>query len=433
MSAPRSKNTLNFILALLAAGSIGVVGILSLKSVSPGSLKHLPAAPAATKPAKLAYDQFPLGDPAHDLPMITHLAIVDLNKDGLPDILVADAQTNQVSWIRQSPKGVFTEKLIGKVAGPAHVAACDIYGTGRLDILVASMGAILPNNDKIGSVVVFENLGDDRFTPHVLLEHVARVTDLRGANLTAHQDGRLDLVVGQFGYDQGEIRWMENLGNWNFTSHLLNDLPGTIHTPLADFNGDNRPDFAALISQDSEQVQTFLNQGNGTFRSDTVWKSSNRAWASSGMEVSDLNRDGKPDLLLANGDGFDGTASTPAWHGLQWLENTGTNFLYHRIGNLPGCYSPAAADLDGDGHLDIVTVSCFNNWKDPAAVSLMAWLNDGNQHFTAIPLAHEPIQLVTVAAGDLDGDGTPELVTGGFHIFAPETGISRITLWRRRK
>jgi hypothetical protein len=267
----------------------------------------------------------------------------------------------------------------------------------------------------------------------VLAEHVARVTDVRAANFLGHPDGRLDLAVGQFGYDQGEIRWMENLGNWEFKSRQLLDASGTIHTPVADYNGDGRPDFVALVSQDAEETRLFLNRGHGEFGDEVIWKSPNPEWASSGMDVCDLNRDGRPDLIYANGDGFNGIVSTPPWHGLQWLENTVAGFRYHRIGNMPGCFSPACVDLDGDGHNDIVTVSCFNDWKDPAAVSLMAWMNDGAQNFTSVPLAHEPISLVTVAAGDLDGDGIPELVTGGFHIYTPEAGISRLTLWRRQK
>jgi hypothetical protein len=49
-----------------------------------------------------------------------------------------------------------------------------------------------------------------------------------------------------------------------------------------------------------------------------------------------------------------------------------------------------------------------------------------------VPLAHEPTHLITLAAGDLDGNGVPVLVTGGFHLFPPFTYMSRVTLWRRK-
>ena len=78
-----------------------------------------------------------------------------------------------------------------------------------------------------------------------LLENVARVTYVAAADL--NKDGRLDLVVGQFGYIEGEIRWMENLGNWQFKSHPLLDLPGTIHAPVADLTGRGNLDIVALV------------------------------------------------------------------------------------------------------------------------------------------------------------------------------------------
>ncbi|MEJ7638220.1 MAG: VCBS repeat-containing protein [Singulisphaera sp.] len=40
-----------------------------------------------------------------------------------------------------------------------------------------------------------------------------------------------------------------------------------MHVPVADLNGDGRPDFVALISQEHETVVAFLNAGNNRFLS----------------------------------------------------------------------------------------------------------------------------------------------------------------------
>jgi len=129
-------------------------------------------------------------------PLVTNLQIVDLDRDGLADVLYCEGQKNTVRWIRQSPRGVFTEQTIGEdILAPAHVWAAEVNGSGRLDVLVASMGQITPNNDRIGAVVVLENLDNQHFRRRVLVDHVARVTDVRGANLAGHKDGKLDLVV----------------------------------------------------------------------------------------------------------------------------------------------------------------------------------------------------------------------------------------------
>jgi hypothetical protein len=393
-------------------------------------------APVRAEPIALVYDPFPVGAPVSEFgrPLVTNVQLVDLDQDGLLDILYCEGQQNTVRWIRQQPRGVFTEQVLGEpVLGPVHLQAVDFTGNGHLDILVASMGQITPINDRIGAVVVLENLGGERFRNRVLLDQVARVTDVRAADLTGN--GRPDLVVGQFGYHQGEIRWMENLGDWQFRSHALLGLSGTIHTPVADYDGDGRLDIAALVSQEWEEVHLFRNQGGGRFQGSVLWGSTNEDFGSSGLTAVDLNRNGRTDLIFTNGDGFDYAGyGFRAWHGVQWLENLGGGrFAYHRIGDMPGAYSPQVADLNGDGHLDLVTVGGFADWRSPRSVSLMAWVNNGQQQFRPVVLAHRPTHLITAAVGDLDGNGVPVIVTGGWHLFPPYDHLSSVTLWRRRR
>jgi len=426
-------------LGFLAVVAVVVLVSLLLRRAPAPAGPAIDATPSAPSRPALTYVPQAIGLPVEGIPMITHVAIYDLDGDGLPDILVCDATANRVSWIRQYPRGVFTEYPLGDpIAAPAHVSVADINGDGKPDLLVASMGVILPDNDRIGKVVILENLGGGRFRNHVVAENIPRVTDVRAVDLRG--TGRMDLVVGEFGYVQGEIRWMENLGDWNFRSHILLEKPGTIMTPVADFDRDGKPDFAALVSKGSQEVHVFHNLGRGNFQDNVVWKASNiQTWNSSGLEVADVNGDGLPDLLYSNGDGFNtGFYGPPPWHGLQWLENKGGgNFAYHRLGDSPGCYSPIAVNLNGrhDGHLDIVTVSAFNKPNDTSSVWMTAWLNDGHEHFTPVPLADKadsPTHLITVAAGDLDGNGVPVLVTGGLFIYPPYTNMSRVTLWRRQ-
>lgn len=424
------------VVIILAAGGFFLLAACQPRTPSPTG--GAPTKPKASFPP-LVYAATAIGSPvgADDRPMVTNLQIADLDQDGLPDVIYSEARQNTVRWIRQSPRGVFTEQIIARdLPAPANVSAADVQGSGRLDVLVACMGQIMPNNDRIGSVIVLENLDNRAFRPRVLLEQTARVTDVRAANLAGHTDGRLDLVVGQFGYAQGETRWMKNLGGWKFESQIVNRQSGTVHTPAADFDGDGRVDFAALVSQEWEEVHLFRNPGpaGGEFRDTLAWGSTNEDYGSSGLAVADLNRDGRPDLIYTNGDGFDyAVRGHRPWHGIQWLENTGQgNFRFHRVGDFPGAYAPCAADLNGDGHTDLVAVSGFADWDDPSSVSLMAWLNDGRQNFTPMPLARSPIKLVTAAVGDLDGDGVPEIVTGALHAFPPYEKLSNITLWRRQ-
>ncbi len=401
------------------------------------SIPTQPVGTAAPAPDGPTYEPTAIGSPiaAFGRPLVTHVQLADLDQDGLLDVLYCEAQLNSVRWIRQSPRGVFTEQIIAsEIPGPVHVETADLYGNGRLDILVASMGQVAPNNSRIGTVLVLEQAADGAFARHEIMTHTTRVSDLRAANLTGHADGRLDLVVGQFGYDQGEVRWLRNDGNWRFTSTIVNTQSGTVHTPVADFDGDGDPDFAALITQEWEEVHLFTNQSQGAVTDSILWASANEDYGSSGLDVADLNQDGRPDLIYTNGDGFDYSVRGPRpWHGMQWLENLGGGeFAYHHVGHLAGAFAPAAADLNGDGSLDLVTVSGYGDWSNPDSVTLMAWLNDGQQNFRPWPLATAPIQLITAAVGDLDGTGVPVIVTGGFHTFPPYERMSSVTLWRQR-
>jgi len=371
---------------------------------------------------------------AENKPWISHVNISDLDRDGLADILFCDAKLNAVLWIRQIAPGRFAEPQVlgAALSGVVHVEAVDMDGDGDLDLLVACMGELFPNNDKIGSVLILENDGAQHFTPHVLAEHIARVTDVRAGDFDG--DGKLDLAVAQFGYDQGEIRWMKNLGGWQFSSHVLLSLSGAINVCVADMNGDRTLDIVAVVSQQHEEIYLFENNGHGEFTPKKLFGSTNEDFGSSGLSLCDLNRDGRPDILYSNGDGF-GYADPGArpWHGLQWLENLGQGFFrFHRIGQLSGAYSPVGVDLNGDGAMDIVAVSGFNDWSDPAAAALVVFQNDGQMNFTQKVLAHAPTQLITCAVGSLDGSGRPAIVTGGNYSYPPFDHMGRVTLWRQK-
>lgn len=377
-------------------------------------------------------DPMPIGETVGEIkPWITHLTIGDLDQDGLKDIILCDAKANEIRWIRQSPLGVFSEKPVGQeVRGPAHVTPYDMDGDGDLDLLVAKMGMIFPNNDKIGAVVVIENLGNGEFKNRVLAENIARVTDIQCGDFNG--DGLPDLAVGQFGYDDGEIRWMENKGNWQFQSHILLSLSGTIHTPVADMDRDGDLDIVALVSQEWEEIYVFVNDGRGKFTTRMIYGSTNEDFGSSGISLADLDQDGDLDILYSNGDAFDYIPPGPrAWHGVQWLENKGNlRFDYHRIGDFPGAYSAAAVDVDQDQDLDVFVVSCFNKWEDPGAQSMIWFENNGHMAFIQHNLVSSPTHLLILESTDMDGDEWPDLVSGGFYAYPPYDRMSRIMLWR---
>ncbi len=363
-------------------------------------------------------------------PLIAHTCITDLDGDGRRDVLVADVLAARVTWLHPDAAGAFVEDAISdSIGAPVRVAPVDVDADGDLDVLVAAMGIMLPNNDRIGSVIVLENDGRMRFHERVLADGIARVTDVQPGDLDG--DGDVDLSVGQFGYDQGEIRWMENLGDWRFESHQLLNLAGTIHSPVADMDGDGDLDIVALVSQEWEEVYVFENDGHGDFASHVIFGAATDDYCSSGIALGDLDGDGDVDVLYTNGDAFVATDYRPLPnHGVQWLENEGgLSFTFHRIDDYFGAYAPAVADLDGDGDLDGIAVSTFNYWDRPDARGVRWFENLGDGRFVSHGIAHDPTHLMTLDVGDLDGDGRPDLVTGGMALYPPFDRIERLTIW----
>lgn len=393
-----------------------------------------PSGAKSAAPATPAWHAEAIGLTAPTTPWIAHVAAVDLDRDGRLDVVACEAQANQVLWLRRNERGGFDETVLAAdMRAPVRTEALDFDGDGDLDLLVASMGFVFPNNDRIGTVFLLENDGRQRFARHALLENTDRVTDVRAADLNG--DGRLDLALAQFGYDQGAVSWLEATGPRTYRRHVLLPLSGAVNVVVADFNGDGRPDLAALVSQQWEEVHFFENTATG-FAAKRLWGSTNEDYGSSGLAVGDLNADGRPDLIFTNGDGF-GPATTPGprpWHGVQWLENRGGGTFRHaRIGDLPGAYCPVAVDLDADGAMDVVAVAAYASRGLPGVQlpGLMWFRNDGKQRFEPRVLATEPRDQLALAAGDFERTGRPGLVTGGFFLAAAYDGKGRLTRWRQ--
>jgi hypothetical protein len=372
----------------------------------------------------------PIGEAYTETPMISHIIADDLDDDSLLDIVVCDANSNSVTWIRQFPANIYTERILADgLIAPAHVQAIDFDNDGDKDLMVAVLGLLFPSNDRIGSVVILENDGQFNFEEHIVVEKVARVSDVRAGDLDG--DGDMDLAAAQFGYDDGETRWIENLGNWEFKSHMLQNLSGPLNIELVDIDDDNDLDIILLVTQEWEEIYCFINDGQGEFQMKLLWGSDNQDFGSSGIYMHDLNQDGRLDILYSNGDAFDYIPPQgEPWHGLQWFENKGNlDFEYHRICTLVGAFSLRPSDIDQDGDVDLFSVSAFNLWDDPASQSFLWLENIGEMQFMKHDITNTPTHLITLEPGDFNNDGLTDFVTGGMYPYPPFDRMSRITLW----
>lgn len=377
----------------------------------------------------LSFTKMEVGDSFRGHPRICHVQITRLRKDGPMGVLICDAARNSVSFSSPTGTGTWTETvLLSDVIAPAHATVVDIDGDADLDIIVSVLGNIEPDDGVIGSVVLMEN---DRggYNPRTILDDVRRVADVQPGDFDG--DGDLDLAVAVFGYNRGQLLWLENRGAGRFRDHELHSAPGIIHVPVADFDGDGDPDIAAVVTQDEEELWGFENLGGGRFRGRRLWFTHNFDLGGAGLLAEDLDQDGDIDLVLPAGDNLEDFDPFPQpYHGCLWFENTGGwSFTRKRISDFGGTYAAATRDMDNDGDVDVVLVSMANVWDDPDRASIVLLRNDGAQNFEPFRIDSTPTHLVTVGLGDLNGDNRPDIVAGGLHIRGPYDRLGRVTAW----
>ena len=316
----------------------------------------------------------------------------------------------------------------------ANVAFLDL--DGRIDLVVADLGVVAPGDDQKGSVVWLRRQPDGSYRPVTLADRLPRVADVQASDFD--RDGDLDLVVAAFGWRWiGGIYLLENrTTDWSrpsFARRELDSRTGAIHVPVADLNGDGRPDFAALVAQQHETVVAFLGDGRGGFRQETIDAGQHPGWGSSGLSLVDLDRDGDTDALVTNGDMLDDFVLKP-YHGIRWLENRGSfPWVPHSLASLPGVERARAVDLDGDGDLDVVACSFVPPPEEKGAVALpdpvsLAWLEQTSPGVFARHTLERGGRHVSLDAADYDGDGDVDLLTGSFR----GEGEVALEVWENR-
>lgn len=430
MTTPRRTRASLSLLAVLAA-AIPVLTFYALPLVPPLRTLSERASELGSRfdPSPIAFERREISPAAKGYPLITNVQIVDFDGDGRQDVLACDARRNCVVLCTQDTAGGWSERVLAvDLSAPAHATVVDLDRDGDLDLVVSVLGNIYPDDGVIGRLIWLEQTAAG-FTPHVLLDDVRRVADCQAGDLDGDDD--LDLAVAVFGYAHGQVLWLENRGDGCFVDHELLAAPGTIHVPLADYDGDGDLDIAAIVSQDEEELWAFENLGEGEFRNHKLWSTVNFNFGSAGLVQDDLDGDGDADLILPVGDNLEVAHSFPlSCHGCLWFENRGGwNFAPRRIAEFGGTYAAATGDLDADGDRDVVLVSMFNNWDERRNASVVWLENDGTQQFRARQVDSQPTHRVTVAVGDLDGDGRSDILTGGLHLVGPYDRLGQLTAW----
>ena len=149
------------------------------------------------------------------------------------------------------------------------------------------------------------------------------------------------------------------------------------------------------------------NEGNGTFIKDeaaTFDEATNRAF----QKFIDINNDGYPDLLTH------GRFNEPKTQAGIYRNNGDGSFLLHQVfTNIYEYQKSMVTDIDNDGDMDIVILKTGGYIKHS---NIEIYKNDGNGFFSLfhdIDLPKQTIVEYAIALGDIDGNGSPDIVFNG--------------------
>lgn len=388
---------------------------------APERLPDLEPWPAVTR-VPVPFERRPVaGAAARGAIAIANVRLHDVDGDRRLDILASEMRTGPV--LLGLAKDGHAFKSIARLAHPAHIEPVDLDKDGRGDFLVADLGSYQPADHSNGAVYWLRGRADGSFVTTPLATGLPRTADARAADFDG--DGDLDVIVGSFGWRfTGKVTLLENkTQNWGtpvFEPRVLDPRTGAVHVPTTDLDKDGRPDIVILFAQQHETVVAFINKGGNAFTPRTIYEAPHPNWGSSGIELVDLDKDGDLDVLLAHGDSFDDLVLKP-YHGLTWLENTGTfPFVEHRLAALPGAHGAKAVDLDGDGDLDVVATALLVDGESTPDLPSLVWLEQTTRgRFTRHTLEMGTPSHASLDAGDMDGDGKPDLAVGWFSVGKP--------------
>ncbi len=349
---------------------------------------------------------------------------------GMPSVASTKADANVLSpemrhlpvVVAQSQALFLSAVVYGSGGYYAYsVAIADINGDGRADMLVADECVDLNDCNKTGGLVaVLLGNGDGTFQPAVPYRSGGEApTGLAVADING--DGKQDVLVANEicfprGPDcaagEGSVGVLLGNGDGAFQSVVTYGSGGdeASSVAVADVNGDQKLDVVVANSCTSPGcspdnhglVGVLLGQGDGTFHPVVSYASG--AEGASSIAITDVNEDGKLDLLVAN-------ACNPcqgdAIGAVGVLLGNGNGTFQQAVTYSSGGGSDlslAVADVNGDGKPDLVVGNFYSD-----TVGVLLGNGDGTFQQVATYASGAPFPQAVVVA-DVNGDDKPDLL-----------------------
>src|SRR5215469_14569067 len=324
------------------------------------------------------------------------VAIADVNEDGRPDVVAANQEMygteSSVSVLLGNGDGTFQPGTVfdsgGVIAYSVEVA--DLNHDGHLDLLVANGCASGTNCSAEGVLAVLLGNGDGTFQAAKTYDTggsdvyhaIAMLADLNG-------DGNLDAVIahgcGGITCTDGTLSVLlgDGTGAFGAATSYASGGAGASSVAIADMNGDHKLDLltanwcssvCSTSTPTEGSVGVLLGNGDGTFQPAVAYLSGGNGTRS--IATADLNGDGKLDLVVGNWGTIDGASNKGS---ITVLMGTGNGSFQKTRTLLAGgneVPSIAVADLNGDGHPDVVTADVAGTYHYNTNGSVSVFLNN---------------------------------------------------------
>ena len=294
----------------------------------------------------------------------------------------------------------FTANTYPVGSGPV-VTVVDVNGDRRLDLITA-------NGNNTNTLTVLTNNGSGGFDFYSTLPVGKNPAGVVAADVNG--DGHLDLISINIG--NNSVTVLTNNGSGVFGSNsTFNVISSSGDVLAADVNGDGYLDLISPSYISAGILTIYTNNGSGVFSSYATLNVGSYPVCAC---AADVNRDGYVDLITANLKGSNANSLTI-------LTNNGSGVFGFNaritVGTAPDWV--VAADVNGDGHVDLITA---NN----AINTLTVLTNNG----TGVLGSNATLTVAGipnwVTAADLNGDGKLDLISanGGTYGTVPGNGNS---------
>ena len=296
----------------------------------------------------------------------------------------------------------FRQITIPTGPSPRWIAVADVNHDGNPDIIVANAGSDTSDSGTITVLLGNGHLGF-RAAPGSPFPAGHLPNDIAIGDM--NNDGNLDLVVAN--HQSPYLRVFLGDGRGGF--HLAPDSPVNVHSNphphavvVADFDSDHKLD-AATDSWGNNQIEILRGDGAGRLLIPGKYFPTGRR-PYERLRTADFNHDGHPDILTTNLD--DDTVSILLGDGHGGLQPAaGSPFP---AGAKP--WQVAIDDLNRDGNLDLIVIPYQRDITRPVDSAVSILLGDGRGSFHVMPGSPLPLADCrgpnSVAAGDITGDGT---------------------------